>query len=953
MAIRQFVSIASETQQAQSLSAEIGDETLRELMELAVFMVQDEDKAIRSVARAVANLPRAAAAQIDNRRTRYKPKNGKRASYRPLTGRRELLHYLLLDELDEAEMEEERAGRLQGSNNEIRCFVKQAAKVVLNHNSWYAAVMITQILGTYTAQTTLDIYDLVASDRSGSKDLSSVSVAKESFVGRIMQRFGDRLDMYKDGPSWRFISRKPTPEEVSLISECLSRFLPQESKLQLAPVLQDQLRKIESDDEMARIRKFFNMAKFNELGHEVGVKPLQESMMVPIFDGVTPAGPGSSQLDRISVSNLDLDRLKAAISRESSRSSRLASNSLYVVVDGVERATLDAETPICRLLLERGANIVKLVEHCHNDGHEDKKNVLATYVLTYDDEPKTEQWIAEIPGFGKIDFEFEYRPDGTVGAMIGSGGSSGSLYPEWNIFAPLLPHETQGEEGTIAPSTVFITGTPGSGKSTMLAALISYMYEHHLVVNWRSAFEGSDGQWKQQPSDTEKRGHESSGLACTAIDISTSHGDIAFLEVPDVQFGPIVKEMKHWPSISAVLVVDPLCYSKELLEAELTHLMNHSIEKTLIVITKIDVLEDQPAPISEMKREIEYVLQESPYKKCGPVICLSARDLLHGENKWDSSIAQLYKVITRFSLGEAMGSLDYKPQKTAHIFGAKNLGVTPRAGQLHLQLLKWLLVFKSLLQICFRTTPGSASSVDENVAQQSQILQMFLYNAKRFEIPEDPAPRIYVKHDRISRVAFWVTGIATTALGALVGAELSHAFNVSYEIPIILCTFASSSAALIQWRFGWSRRLYKKYRSAELAIMRTSALMEYNLEEAKTSSFADWRGFSTARALWVWLGVQDHRSDMFGNRLTDFLCALGTEPTAARRISTVINASQSHSLNNKELASIIVSELELPSRAAWALESLKVDLVMDNPTADFTDDHSMHNKHIPEQPCVL
>ena len=939
MAIRQFVSIASETQQVQSLSAEIGDETLRELMEVAVFMVHDEDKAIRSVSRAVANLPRAAAAQIDNRRTRYKPKNGKRASYRPLTGRRELLHYLLLDELDEAEMEEERAGRLQGSNNEIRCFIKQAAKVVLNHNSWYAAVMMTQILGTYTAQTTLNIYDLVASDRSGSKDLSSVSVAKESFVGRIMQRFGDRLDMYKDGPSWRFISRKPTPEEVSLIRECLSRFLPQESKLQLAPVLQDQLGKIESDDEMTRIRKFFNMAQFNELGREVGVKPLEESMMVPIFDGVTPAGPGSSQLARISVSNFDLDRLKAAISRESSRSSRLVST-LYVVVDGVERATLDVETPICRLLLERGANVVKLVEHCHNDGHEDKKNVLATYVLTYDDEPKTEQWIAEIPGFGKIDFEFEYRLDGTVGAMVGSVGSSGSLYPESDIFAPLLLHEPQEEEATIAPSTVFITGTPGSGKSTMLAALISYMYEHHLLVNWRSAFEEDDEKWKE---DVEKREPEALGAACIVIDISVSHRDVALVEVSDLYFDLIVTREEWSPSKSVVLVVDPLNYSKELLEAQLGHLMNHSIDEVFIVINKIDVLEDQPVSLAEIKQEIECVLQQPKYNGYRAVICFSAQDSLHGETKWDSSVAQLYQYITKPNWGKAMGGLERKLPNITRAFSLKKL-----EGACSLQLLKLKRLINRWLNS--RTPTAEPTSIDENVAQQSQILQMFLHGAKHFGIPEDPAPRIYVKHDRIRRFASWTTGIAITV--ALVMAALGQVLNLGYRIPILL-TLAASCGVLIQWKFGWSRRMYEKYRSAELAIMRASAFMEHSFGEIKTSLFTDWRGFSTARALWFWLGVQDHRAGIFGNRLTDFLCALGTEPTEARRISIVINASQSHLLNNKELASIITRELRLPSRAAWALERLKADLVMDNPTADFTDNHSMHNKHVPEQPCVL
>jgi len=403
---------------------DLDGQVLGEELLVAYAVLRDPEKAMEAVARAAAQLPFSSAQQIDNRRRRYEPKSEARDSYRPLMGKRELLRFLLFEEMDELEIAEEAAGRLLAPEDQLRCYLKQVVKTVLNHNSFYAAVGMAEVLCDYSAQQTIEMYDLVTRSRAEHKDWAACSHARLRFLNNIVRRFGDRVELRKEGTAHKLNWRRPTTAEAGLLKRSLTQFLPPLSPppepaggngflMRFSPFLQ------ESFTEMSRIYRFLDPEQFKELPAQIPsrgpAEAFEDHLRILDSAGPAPTDPDSgSNLGDGASPDFDLDLLKDLIRRRHNRRRRLAPGSLSIRVDGVDRGTIDIQNPSCGVVLEEGASVVKLVGRDCEQG----SVTIATYVLTYDS-PKAELWEADVPGMGRVSVTLDYRDDESVSASFG------------------------------------------------------------------------------------------------------------------------------------------------------------------------------------------------------------------------------------------------------------------------------------------------------------------------------------------------------------------------------------------------------------------------------------------------------------------------------------------------------------------------------------------------------
>src|SRR5271154_1779888 len=117
----------------------LDDECLRGECEVACVILNEPKAAESVVARAAARLEVTLATQADNRRERYEPKRQGRLAYRPLTGWRPVLRFLVLDELEREERTQEQSGYVLSESDQIKRSIKTIIKYILTHGSDRAA----------------------------------------------------------------------------------------------------------------------------------------------------------------------------------------------------------------------------------------------------------------------------------------------------------------------------------------------------------------------------------------------------------------------------------------------------------------------------------------------------------------------------------------------------------------------------------------------------------------------------------------------------------------------------------------------------------------------------------------------------------------------------------------------------------------------------------------------
>jgi hypothetical protein len=399
----------------------VDDQTLKEELLVAYEILRDPEKASHVVAQAVAQLPYTAAKHIESR-LRAKSAQRPRDSYKSFIGQRELLRRLLFEKLERVELAEEKAGRLLDPLAQIRAQLKHLVLSSLRSNSFYGAIGGMEILHNYTARETLRVFNHVTHSRGAHKDEAACSHAKGAFLKALVQRFGTRVQLRREGPSLVLNWRPVTRQEAELVRRILPVFLPPLSAPPCATRTNPFLERVqpvleESSAEMEHLYTFLHPERFEALLGSIlpsrAPYRFEHRLRILTADPKRTDPDSGGMSDAESAPRFDLGRVKDLVGEYRDRRWMLDTSTLSVRVDGIDRAQIDKEGPRHHLHLEERASLVELVGR-DSDGQPVE---VANYLLTYDS-PKREHWNIDVPRLGEVHMVLDYDENERVSARI-------------------------------------------------------------------------------------------------------------------------------------------------------------------------------------------------------------------------------------------------------------------------------------------------------------------------------------------------------------------------------------------------------------------------------------------------------------------------------------------------------------------------------------------------------
>ena len=403
--------------------------------DLAYFICPDYRIARDVASNAFLKLEVAAAAQ--NKRLYYRP--AKRGAGQPCDVTRtkiSLREDHLLQRLIYIESEpHERLLEADGSANDeemIVHFVKHLARITIRRNSFYVALGLCRLLYDYSTAEAMEIYNVVVQDPERVKDDYYYRSRKARLVDEIKDRFGEIIQLTRGARGEeRIQSGELNRERISIVLDCLRRFVPWETKCILPSNFDPTSVEVPGllsgggeTDETVEINRVHSL--FDPLCYEVLVKALRldepsEKLRVPKFclqkGGNDLTGDGNDRRRPPRVTNADLEDVRNRLADQSSRRKRTVAGVMSVVVDGVEYARLDpGKTSNTLVTVRSDAELVE-VYALRPEG----KLLMATHFLNLEeqfDRPRTDSAKIVLEGGQKLTFTVSPEPDVLPNSLI-------------------------------------------------------------------------------------------------------------------------------------------------------------------------------------------------------------------------------------------------------------------------------------------------------------------------------------------------------------------------------------------------------------------------------------------------------------------------------------------------------------------------------------------------------
>ena len=383
------------------ISPETSDGLLNKAFQLACFILNDRDAALRAVTGALAKLEVATAAQ------------GKRLYYRP-TGRLwsrhsqsnrfrnnisfnepHLLQRLIYIESEPYEIAQEQAkgSAAVGDEDLVIHFIKHLTKKTVKRNSFYVTLGLSRLLYSYTTAETMDIYNAVIQDPERVKDDYYYRSRKGVLMQELKLRFGDFINIgHGSRGEERFEADNNQGRFVQLVRECLNFFTPWHTPCLVPagidpitdgiPSFTYQGHNEEDKIEVNRIHAVLHPDCFQRLTADLRFDSPDTRLEIPRFFYANDMNGNGSNSKRCNPPKLDEQELQSITSSlDSNAQRRKAANAglLRIMVDGVERARIDLDkTSSTRFLLETDADLIE-VRSRDNAGEE---LLLSSHLLT-------------------------------------------------------------------------------------------------------------------------------------------------------------------------------------------------------------------------------------------------------------------------------------------------------------------------------------------------------------------------------------------------------------------------------------------------------------------------------------------------------------------------------------------------------------------------------------------
>ncbi|MET0648271.1 MAG: hypothetical protein ABW208_16785 [Pyrinomonadaceae bacterium] len=254
-------------------------------------------------------------------------------------------------------------------------FVKHLVRITLKRNAFYATLGISRLLHNYSTVEAMDIYNAVIGEPERVKDDYYYRSRKGVLMQEMKQRFGELLGVCRRRRGEeRFETQQCSSEHGSLVRECLHLFTPWNTRCPV-PAAFDPLKTViahrtdegradESQAEVGRIHSVLHPDCFGRLVAGLGHDPPGQRLEVPRFfyqQADDPPPPSQRSSPNMNLNDEELVEIHNALAEQAGRRQTSPAALMRIVVDGVERASLNpVRASSVSFSTEEGAEIIEV-----------------------------------------------------------------------------------------------------------------------------------------------------------------------------------------------------------------------------------------------------------------------------------------------------------------------------------------------------------------------------------------------------------------------------------------------------------------------------------------------------------------------------------------------------------------------------------------------------------------
>lgn len=255
-------------------------------------------------------------------------------------------------------------------------FVKHLVRITIKRNAFYSTLGVGRLLHNYSTVEAMDIYNAIIGEPERVKDDYYYRSRKGVLIQEMRERFGHLLRVCRrQRGEERFETQHCSGEHRSLVRECLDLFTPWNTRC-LVPAEFDPLKTViahrteggradESQAEVGRIHSVLHPDCFEKLVAGLGHDPPGQRLEIPRFFHQQAEEPPPPRQHR-SAPNMNLNAeeladIHNALAEQAVRRQSLPAALMRIVVDGVERATLNpARASSVSFSADEGAEIIEV-----------------------------------------------------------------------------------------------------------------------------------------------------------------------------------------------------------------------------------------------------------------------------------------------------------------------------------------------------------------------------------------------------------------------------------------------------------------------------------------------------------------------------------------------------------------------------------------------------------------
>lgn len=378
--------------------ASSSNELLTLSFRLAYFVHCDRELAIRIATDALSKLEVAAAAQ--DKRLYYTPVGRSTPSLPPhgqrtkvAMGEAHLLQRLVYIESDPYERAQESDANISQLDEEdmVVRFVKHLIRVTTKRNSFYVTLGLSRLLFNFSTSETAEIYNAVIQDCDRMKDDYYYRSRKRKLIQEMHERFGGLLRLQK-GRHGEERFEHDTGPAADIVCPSLNHFTPWKTGCTIpegwdAAGAELPSLKFNGDDpdgehpvEIRRMHSVIHPDCFSRLTDALGWGSPNNRLTAPRFslpNGRQNNPPRDRGGNGLSLSDKELALINGELSERAMRRKSFSAGLLKIMVDGVERQTLDPRLhKSVTLSLEDGAELIEIIGQ-----RDDEPLLLAAHVL--------------------------------------------------------------------------------------------------------------------------------------------------------------------------------------------------------------------------------------------------------------------------------------------------------------------------------------------------------------------------------------------------------------------------------------------------------------------------------------------------------------------------------------------------------------------------------------------